>query len=338
MPMSVKITDIAVYLPERVVSNAELHKEHPLWEIDLVATRSGVESRRIAGADETALDLAFAACGVLFDRHPEARERIDALIFCTQTADHIMPPNSSLLHERLRLRDAVFAFDITLACSGFVYGLGIAQGLIDSGIARGVLFVTSDTYSKLIHPKDRSARVLFGDGAAVSLLEPGDAQHGMRDLIYGTSGKGYDCFWIPAGGCRIRRSDATAAPEPERNGSTRTLENIHMNGMGVLSFVNSKVPKQVRALLERNRLSVHDIDLFVFHQASALALDALERALKIPPAKVYRNLSIIGNTVSASIPIALRGALDAGRARPGDLVVLCGFGVGLSWASALVRL
>ena len=336
--MSVKITDIAVHLPERSVSNAELRADNPLWEIDLVAARSGVESRRIAGDNETALDFAFEACRALFARHPDARERIDALIFCTQTADHIMPPNSCLLHDRLGLRDAVFAFDFTLACSGFVYGLGIAQGLIDGGVARCVLFATGDTYSRYIHPRDRSARVLFGDGAAVSLLEPGDAQHGMRDLIYGTSGKGYDCFWIPAGGCRMPRSATTGVEAPESGGSTRTPENIHMNGMRVLAFVNSKVPQQVRALLERNQLSIDDIDLFVFHQASALALDALERALKIPPAKVYRKLRDIGNTVSASIPIALRCALDEGRVRPGDLVVLCGFGVGLSWASALVRL
>jgi 3-oxoacyl-[acyl-carrier-protein] synthase III len=336
--MSVKITDIAFHLPRRTVTNAQLHADNPRWEIDLVAARSGVESRRVAGADETALDLAVEACRALLDRHPEARKRIDALLFCTQTPDHVMPPNSCLLQERLGLRDEVFAFDFTLACSGFVYGLGIAQGLIDGGIARCVLLVAADTYSRHIHPRDRSARVLFGDGAAVSLLEPGDAQHGMRDFIYGTSGKGHDCFWIPAGGARLPRSAATAMEEAESGGSTRTLENIHMNGMGVLAFVNSKVPKQVRALLERNQLSVDDVDLFVFHQASALALDALERALKIPPAKVYRKLSDIGNTVSASIPIALRCALDEGRVRSGDLVVLCGFGVGLSWASALVRM
>jgi len=336
--MSVRITDIAFCLPDRVVHNAELHADNPLWEIDRVAARSGVESRRIARDDETALDLVFAACGALFERNPDVRERIDALLFCTQSPDHLMPPNSCLLHERLKLRDEVFAFDFTLACSGFVYGLGIAQGLLDGGLARCVLFATGDTYSKFIHPRDRSARVLFGDGAAVSLLEPGDERHGMRDLIYGTSGKGHECFWIPAGGGRMPRSAATAVEMPAGGGSARTLENIHMNGMGVLSFVNSKVPKQVRALLERNRLSVDDIDLFVFHQASALALDSLERALKIPPAKVYRKLSDVGNTVSASIPIALRYALDEGRLRPGDLVVLCGFGVGLSWASALVRM
>lgn len=336
--MSVKITDIAFHLPARTVTNAELHADNPLWEIELVAARSGVESRRIARDDETALDLAVEACRELFERQPGARERIDALIFCTQSADHIMPPNSCLLQERLSLREEVLAFDFTLACSGFVYGLAIAQGLIDGGLARCVLFATGDTYSKFIHPKDRSARVLFGDGAAVSLLEPGDAQHGMRDLMYATSGKGHECFWIPAGGCRMPHSAVTALEVPEGRGSTRTLENIHMNGMSVLTFVNAKVPKQVRALLERNRLSVDDVDLFVFHQASAFALDSLERALKIPPEKAYRNLRDIGNTVSASIPIALRSALDEQRLRPGDLVVVCGFGVGLSWASALVRM
>ena len=247
--MSVKITDIAVHLPQRMVSNAELQADNPLWEIDLVAARSGVESRRIAGTDETALDLAVEASRALLDRHPAARDRVDALIFCTQTPDHIMPPNSCLLHERLGLRDEVFAFDFTLACSGFVYGLAMAQGLIDGGVARCVLLATGDTYSRYIHPRDRSARVLFGDGAAVSLLEPGDAEHGLRDLMYGTSGKGHNCFWIPAGGARMPRSAATAVAAPESGGSTRTLENIHMDGMGVLGFVKSKVPKQVRALL-----------------------------------------------------------------------------------------
>ena len=331
------IRDIDYYLPETEITNEHLSAENPSWDMAVVEQRSGVVRRRVARQDQTALDLALEAAERLLQRHSSLREELDALLFCTQSPDYIMPPNSSVLHQRLELRENVFALDFNLACSGYVYGLAMAQGLIASGSARNVLLVNADTYSKYIHPQDRAARVLFGDGAAVTWIDSSDDGNGVLDVLCATGGKHHERFIIRAGGCRLPRSAETSREEVDRSGNIRSAENIEMDGMGILTFVNSKVPAQVRELLQRNALESKDIDLFVFHQASKMALDSLARLLSIEETRMFSNLREIGNTVSASIPIALKDALDAGRVKRGDRVVLSGFGVGLSWASALVR-
>ena len=335
--MRVKIKDIAYHLPEQVVSNEALHQENPTWDMDLVEARSGVLKRHISPDGETALDLVFQACQKLFSKNGEVRDQIDGLLFCTQSPDYIMPPNSCILHKMLKLPESVLAFDFNLACSGHVYGLALAQGLILSGMATSVLLATADTYSRYIHKQDRSARVLFGDGAAVSWMTVSDSTQGIIDIQCATSGEGYEKFIIPAGGCRMPKSKETALPRRDASGNVRTLEHIQMDGMGILVFVNSKVPQQIRSILARNHLTLDDIDLFVFHQASKIALDSLTRLLKIKPERVYQNLREVGNTVSASIPIALKDALDKGRVSRGDKVLLSGFGVGLSWATAIME-
>ncbi len=335
--MSIAIREIASYLPERVVSNDELGSANPSWDMERVGSKTGVLNRHIARDDETALDLALAACRKLFEKAPESLASIDAVLFCTQEPDYVMPPNSCLLHAELGLPDHVLALDFNLACSGFTYGLAMAQGLIMAGTATNVLLVTAHTYSKLIHPEDRSAMVLFGDGAAVSWITSSEDGTGLIDLDLGTSGAGWNKFWVPAGGCRTPRSEATNQQPNAATGDFRSPESIHMDGLGVLAFVNSKVPPSVKKILERNSLTIKDVDLFIFHQASALALDTLEHRLKIPPEKNFRNIENIGNVVSASIPIALDEAITTGRVKTGDLVLLCGFGVGLSWGTALVR-
>lgn len=309
--MPITISGIAYALPSRVVTNDDLAAEHPDWDMSRVQTRTGVLRRHIADG-ETALDLAYRATDKLIAAHPAAKEA-DAILFCTQTPDHIMPPNSALLHEHLALPDGVFALDFTLACSGFVYGLAQAQGLVAAGIASSILLVTADTYSRIIDPDDRGPRVLFGDGAAVTWITSGD--RGLVDIAVATSGRDHRGFIVPKGSNVLR-----------------------MDGLQVLGFIQSHVPAQVSELLARNGLRVEDIDLFIFHQASRLALDALRRLLRIPEERMYSNLERVGNTVSASIPMALRDAIDEGRAGPGSRVLLCGFGVGMSWASAIVDL
>jgi len=328
---------ISVALPDSVVTNTEMNDIHPEWRMDLVESKTGVSQRHIAGQGETALDLAETACRKLLSANEGLSERIDGIIFCTQTPDYIMPPNACLLHEKLELGDGVMAFDTSLACSGYVYSLVIAQGLIATGMCTNILVVTADTYSKLINTGDRSAQCLFGDGAAATWMAScHDA--GILDAICETSGSDYRNFFIPAGGMRQPSTPKNRDEVVDASGSRRSPNDIHMNGMGVLSFANTKVPHQIRRLLERNALSVDDIDLVVFHQASKLALDSLTRLLGFSERQVFRNLVTVGNTVSASIPIALSQAFLEGRARPGDLVLLCGFGVGLSWATMLVRL
>jgi 3-oxoacyl-[acyl-carrier-protein] synthase-3 len=335
--MGVTIKDIAYFLPENTVTNQDLHEENPTWIMGLVEERAGVMKRHIARDNETALDLSFKACQQLFSKNEDARSRIDGIIFCTQSQDYILPPNSCILHKMLDLPENVFALDINSACSGYVYGFALAQGLILSGINKNILLVNADTYSKYIHKQDRSARVLFGDGAAVTWVTASDSAKGIIDIQCATSGKDYDKFIIPAGGCRTPKSAETNLPTTDGSGNVRTLENIRMDGLGILVFVNSKVPRQIQDILARNKLTIDDIDLFVFHQASKMVLDSLVRLLRIKPEKEFRNLQHIGNTVSASIPMALKDAMNGGRIAPGDKVLICGFGVGLSWGTAIIE-
>lgn len=335
-----RIGGIAYELPERIVTNEELHRENPQWDIQQIEQRSGVLTRRIAAEGETALDLSLRACQKLFAAHPGLKEKVDGVLYCTQSPDHIMPPNACLLHRELGLPDAVFATDFTLACSGFVYGLALGRGLVASGVCRNILLVTADTYSRYIHPNDRATRVLFGDGAAVTWLcaAPGSDEPGaVLDIECGTYGRDADKFMIPAGGCRVPKSEDTSKVSTDRSGNQRTPENIHMDGMGVLNFVKLKIPKHMAAILQRNGLTLESVDRVIFHQASKTALDSLEQALRLPASKSFRNLAHVGNTVSASIPIALKDALDQGAVRSGEKVLLVSFGVGLSYASALVR-
>lgn len=336
--MRVRIEDIEYYLPEQVVDNKDLQQENPDWDMSSIEKRVGVLKRHIAREDETAVDLALKACERLFLRNKNAKQGIDAVIFCTQSEDYILPPNACLLHSMLDLNDDVFAFDFNLACSGYIYGLALAQGLICSKSATNVLLVNADTYSKYINKKDRSVRMLFGDGAAVSLITKSDSEQGIIDIKCSTHGKLYDKFIIPAGGCRMPKSETTSVPKTDNAGNVRTLENIHMDGVGILRFVSAKVPVQVRQILERNNLTVNDIDMFIFHQASKLVLDRLINSLEIGPEKMYQNLSEVGNTVSASIPMVLKVALDKGKILPGNKILLSGFGVGLSWGTAIIKM
>lgn len=335
--MRVKIKAIDYYLPEAVVSNEDLQRENPDWDMGLIGKHVGVLKRRIAKEGETALDLAFQACANLFSNNKDAKEQIDGIIFCTQSEDYILPPNSCILHKMLELPEDVLAFDFNLACSGYIYGLMLARGLIFSGAAKNVILVNADTYSKYIGKKDRSTRVLFGDGAAVSWLTSSDSSEGIIDIRCSTCGKLYDKFIIPAGGCRTPKSKETAIPQTDKSGNVRTAENIYMDGMGILAFVNSRVPQQIRDILKRNRLNIDDIGLFIFHQASRPVLDKMIRLLKIDAERTYQNLPEVGNTVSASIPIALKDALQERRLSKGSKVLLSGFGVGLSWGTAIIE-
>jgi len=330
--MKARIDRIAYALPENVVTNQMLRENHPEWDFDRLEERTGVFTRHIAGPDETALDLADKACKD-FDL-----DGVDGLIFCTETPDHPIPSNACLLHGRLGLPNNVLALDINMGCSGFVYSLEVARSLIRSGTAKKILLATGDTYSRFINSGDRATRVLFGDGAAVSVISQSNDDSGIIDLSLGSSGKHYDRFMVPAGGARQPLSKATAIESTDKSYNIRCAENITMDGFGVLSFFNSTIPGEVRSLLHRNDLELNDINQFIFHQASRVALDSISRALKIPTSKMVNNMGNVGNLVSASVPVALKKAIDDGQVKPGNLIVLCGFGVGLSWATALVRL
>lgn len=334
--MNTKIRQIEYQLPETEVTNQGFLKNHPEWDMDAVAQRAGVEVRYFSEPEETALDLAEKACRKLLEGDPEILENVGSLIFCTQTPDHPLPSNACLLHGRLGMREEVFAFDVAMGCSGFVNGLSLAHGFIQSGQTNRVLLVTADTLSKRVSNDDRSVAVLFGDGAAVTLIEESNEQ-GLIDVESGTAGKYWDRIMIPAGGSRMPYSAETSVPEEDSRGNVRTRSDVWMDGLSVLGLVNTRVPAQIQRVLQRNQMAIEDVDLFVFHQASKVALDSLVARLRIDPEKHFHNVAKVGNTVSASIPIALKDAGDQGLVSSGDLVLISGFGVGLAWATALIR-
>lgn len=333
--MNVGIEAIAYSFGSDRLTNEALESENPHWDMARTLERTGVTSRPIAAPSDTSLDLGERAALVLLDELKLSSDQVDALIFCTQTPDHVLPPNSTLLHGRLGMPHSVMAFDISHACSGFIYGLGIGRSLVQSRTATRVLLVTADTYSRLLHPQDRSTRPIFGDGAAATLISAVSPSLNILDMTFCTAGKQADRFIVQSGGARKPRQ-AEGAAVVDATGRVRSDEHVFMDGLGVLSFFTGVVPKAVKELLARNQLSMGDISLFVFHQASQLALDGLQRSLAIPAEKMVVDLSETGNLVSASIPVALARVMESQGLRPGQLVVLCGFGVGLSWGTALV--
>lgn len=335
--MPLVIRDIAYHLPTYCLGNKELGDRFPQWNVDEVERRMGVKERRIAAPEETALDMAILACQKLFNNYPTLSEAVDGLLFCTQTPDYLIPSNASLLHSALQLQEGVMAFDINLACSGFPYALGIAEGLLASGAASQLLLINADTYSRCISAEDRATRMLFGDGAAVTWVSGSGRGGELRQKLFSSSGQGWQSFYLPAGGYRQPKSAETAQLHRDKSGNRLSQEHIHMNGLAILNFVKTKVAAQIRALCTKAQLALQEVDLFVFHQASQMALESLVQQLAIEQQRVVVNLEDIGNTVSASIPIALKQAQAAGRLKEGHRVVLSGFGAGLSWSTLLLQ-
>jgi len=334
--MSLIIESIEYFLPDNIVTNLDLQNENPQWNLDKITEKTGVYERHIASENETAYDLSVKACEKLFNNYD--KNNIDGIIYCTQSPDYIMPSNSFLLHKDFGLKDEVFAYDFNHACTGYIYSLAMANSFIKSEMAKEILIINADTYSKYINPKDRSTRVLFGDGASATVVKNSNDRNGLIDIDLGSSGSGYDKFWIPAGGLRSPKSNSTSIEVEDENGNIRTQNDIVMDGFGVWSFINSIVPKQVKKLLSRNGLEKKDIDKFIFHQASKMTLDSVIRSMRLSEEQVFINIENIGNTVSASLPIELKDALNQGKLNSGSLVILSGFGVGLSYGTALMEL
>jgi len=333
--MSLIIKSIEYYLPENIVTNADLQKENPDWNLEKITEKTGVYQRHIAGKNETAYDLSIKACDKLFQTND--KNNIDGIIYCTQSPDYIMPSNSFLMHKHFGLKDEIFAYDFNHACTGYIYCLAMANAFVKAGMAREILLVNADTYSKYINPKDRSTRVLFGDGAAATIVKKSGRKRGIIDIDLGSSGSGYNKFWIPAGGLRLPKSNITSKEIEDVRGNIRTKNDIEMDGFGVWSFINSVAPRQVDRLLKRNNVEKIDIDQFVFHQASKMTLESIMRLMKLNEEQVFINIQNIGNTVSASIPIALRDAKDQDKIDNGSTLILSGFGVGLSYGAILME-
>lgn len=332
------IAAVAYHLPETVLSNDALAQEFADWSAQKILDKTGIAERRVAAPGETASDLAFHAANQLFEDSGIDRASIDFLILCTQAPDHLLPSTACVLQQRLGLSTSCGALDFNLGCSGYVYALAMAQGLIEAGIRRRVLVLTADTYSKFINARDRSVRTLFGDGAAATVVAHGAGQRSLGPFVLGTDGSGADNLIVPAGGMRLPRSAATAVEREDASGNWRSDDDLFMDGAQIVQFTLGAVPRTMQELLTAAGKTLDDIDHVIFHQANKFMLDALRRKCKIPEEKFVIEIDTVGNTVSSTIPIAIARARQSGRIKAGDLALLLGFGVGYSWAGTLARL
>lgn len=331
MAMKAHIKSVAYYLPEGVLTNEDLAEEFPEWSVEKIAAKTGIHRRHIADKTQFSSHLATEAARRLFERDGIDPQRIDYLILCTQTPDFYMPTTACIVHEQLGLSSKAGATDINLGCSGYIYALGLARGLIESSQARTVLVVTADTYSKFINPRDKAVRTIFGDGAAATLVEGVDSPDaGLTGITYGTNGGGGQHLIVPNGGLR---SGAEIAPKSNvaLRGLSLSGHDLFMDGPEIFNFTLEVVPVTIADILRSAELTEEDIDLFVFHQANAFMLEHLRKKLGVPSDRFFISLAEAGNTVSSTIPIALADAVEQGVLRPGMRVLLMGFGVGLSW-------
>jgi 3-oxoacyl-[acyl-carrier-protein] synthase III len=322
------LSGISAHLPEQVETNQDLDAEFPDWNMSKIGAKTGIFERRIAAESETAADLAFRAARKLFSSGICNESEVDFLIFCSQTPDHIAPATSCILQSRLGLPSTCGAVDVNVGCSGFVYSLALARGLICSGQCEKVMILTAETYSKIISKDDRSNRALFGDAAAATLvssqcLAGSFPTYRIGLSVLGTDGTGAPHLIVESGGFR----------QPSSSGKKPLL---FMNGPEVFSFTLKVVPQVLNQLLERAGLSLDDIDLIVPHQANAHMLNFLRESIGIAPEKFVIDLADCGNTVSSSIPLALTRHANLFLKAPPRRMILLGFGVGLSWGATLL--
>lgn len=319
---------ISVYLPEKCETIEDLRAEHPEWDMDEIYAKTGVFSRRLTAPDEFVSDMATKASERLLEDYSIPKESIDFILLCTQSPDYPIPTTACLVQHRLGLSQACGALDFNLGCSGYVYGLGLADGLIRSGVAKRVLLITAETYSKYIDSSDRSLRTIFGDAATASIIDAGDTQT-IGPFLFGTDGEGADS--LIAYGRGIRPEGLSLKPRHRR----RWASSLYMDGAELLRFTNSRIPPLVHKLLENGGLALEDVDLFLMHQATRKMLESLSVTMALDPRKVPIRMDKCGNTVSNSIPILIDELRKDGNQTYGKQSMIIGFGVGLSWGGVL---
>lgn len=328
------IKAISYYLPEKVVSNEELLKEFPEWSVDKVAQKVGVDSRHIATECETAGDLAEKAARKLFAEYRIDPNSIDFLLLCTQSPDYFLPSTACILQDRLGIPTSAGAFDYNLGCSGCIYGMAVAKGLIAAGIAKNVLLLTAETYNKYLHPSDKSNRSIFGDGAAACLISTeGFAEIG--EFVLGTDGSGYKHLIVETGASR--KKEKTGVESTDDDGHTRREDYLYMDGSAIFNFTLDAVPAMMVQILEKNNMQKEEVDYYVFHQANKFMLNTIRKVCVLPKDKFYVNLANTGNTVSSTVMIGLKECIVKDIVKSGSKVMIAGFGVGLSWGGVILK-
>ncbi|HEX8269205.1 MAG TPA: ketoacyl-ACP synthase III [Flavobacterium sp.] len=332
--MGSKISAIEYYFPEKELTNADLTREFPSYDFSKFEEKVGIKTRYIAAEDETALDLAQKACEKLFLRTD--KDAVDYILYCTQSPEYILPTTACILQDRLTLRKNIGALDFNLGCSGFTYGVSLAKALIESGQAKNVLLVTAETYSKFLNRLDRSNRAIFGDAATATLISYSDEEH-IGKFLFGSDGSGHQKLIVKNGGSRNRfEPDAELVEYGTENSYTNN--DLYMNGPEIFNFTNENIPPFTEEVLAANGFQKDEIGQFVFHQANAFMLNTMRKRLKLLPKKFFIDLVEGGNTVSCTIPIALKKYSLKKFDNSAEPVLIVGFGVGLSWSGGLITL
>lgn len=329
--MKAYIKDIAYYLPAQVLTNEQIAAEFPEWSAEKVANKVGITERHIAAPDETATDMAYQAAERLFAQGVD-RASIDFVLLCTQSGDYFLPSSACILQDRLGLSKNCGALDFNLGCSGYEYGLAIAKGLIVAGISKNILLLTSETYTKYLHPQDKGNRTIFGDGASATLVSTeGFAEIG--EVVLGTDGSGAENLIVRSLGARYKEPLHDLRINEEEG--LVSGDHLYMHGGNVFNFTADVVPPMVEELLQKSGLTQEEIDLWVFHQANKYMINYLRKLLDIDKERFYIYMEHVGNTVSSTIPIALVEARKENKLHGN--VLLAGFGVGLSWGGVMLN-
>ena len=328
--MFARIRAISTCLPATIEYNSELVDARFIKKI-------GVKCRHICAKDEAAGDLAFHAAEKLFAEHELDRHEIDFILLCTQHPDHLGPHTAAHLQHRLGLKKSVGSMDIALGCSGYIYGLAVAKGLIETGLAKKILFITSSVYTKYINRADKSTRPLFGDGATATWLDGGEAES-LRAFVFGSDGSRFDKLIIPVGGSRHMPRDNPEIFSTDENGNYRSNWEIFMDGMAITYFTLREVPPLVEKVLDAAKLTRADLDYCIFHQANKFMMTYLRDKAGLLDVPFHNDISETGNLVSGSVPLAIEQVVKNFGSENLKRVMLAGFGVGLSWAGCIADL
>ncbi len=314
------------YVPEKIVTNDDLAKFMDTSD-EWITTRTGIKERRHAAEDETTATMAIDAARLALDRARIAPSAVDLIIVATLSPEHLFPSTACLVQDAIGATSAG-AYDLSAACSGFIYGMSMGTAMIQSGAAKVVLVIGSETVSRFLDPEDRGTYPLFGDGAGALVLQGSNIPGGILNTVLGSDGSGAEHLGIRGGGSKFPATNDTI---------DKRLHYMHMNGREVYRFATRVMGRVAKQACEQVGVSLDEIDLLIPHQANIRIIKSASKYLKIDNDKVFTNLSKYGNTSAASIPLALCEAIEEGRVKDHDKLVMIGFGGGLTWGATVLE-
>lgn len=322
--MDAYIKHISYYLPSSKLSNDEIASRFPEWDSEKIIQKIGVKNRNITRPDQFTSDIASDAVQKLCVEYNLDKADIDYLIICTQSPDYFLPATACIVQDKAGLSTNCAAIDINQGCSGYIYGLSLAKGLIVSNIAKNVVLVTAEMYSKHIHKMDKGNLSIFGDAASATLIST-EGSYRIGEFSLGSDGSGFENLIVKNGGMKSSKSIEEDVPSDN---------NLFMNGPEIFNFTSKAVPELIKINLEKNNESIDSIDQFIFHQANTFMLEYLRKKIAIPREKFLIDMEEYGNTVSSTIPIALKNRIQNDVAE--NKILLAGFGVGYSWGAVAI--